>query len=128
MDRADLITHKNRGVHLTDIDEVSRQIGSLSARVDEAMRQNTAIFVKMDNAHEAIIEQRGAIKLLGSQFLEHKLHGGTKFSQLDAIIKDVDAIKNRGKGLAVGLGLVGGGGGVAGFFAAIKAFAIGSGG
>lgn len=116
------------GATMTNIDEVSRQIGSLTARVDEALKQNAAIFVKMDNANESLIEQRGAIKLLGSQFLDHKLHDATKFAQLDDIVKDVDAIKNRGKGLAVGLGLVGGGGGLAGFFAAIKAFAIGSGG
>lgn len=107
---------------MSNIDEVSRQIGSLTARVDEALRQNAAIFVKMDNANESLIEQRGAIKLLGSQLFDHKTQDAAKHAQLDLTVKDIDTIKDRGKGLLIGMGLVGGGGGLAGFLAALKAF------
>ncbi len=112
---------------MADIDEVSRQLGSLTARVDETMRQNSAIFMKMDNANESLIEQRGAIKLLGTQFVDHKAHVAVKHAQLDIVIKDVDAIKDRGKGLLLGLGIVGGGGGMAGALTAVKVWLAGGG-
>jgi len=112
---------------VADIDEVSRQLGSLAARVDEAMRQNTAIFMKMDNTNQELIEQRGAIKLLSSQFVDHKAHNATELAKLHAVVKDVDAIKDRGKGLLLGLGIVGGGGGMAGALTAVKVWLAGGG-
>lgn len=112
---------------MTSIDQVSQQLGSLSARVDEALRQNTAIFMKMDKANEELIEQRGAIKLLGAQFVDHKLIDVAEHTKFNIATKELDAFKNRGKGIAIGFGLLGGGGGIAGIITALKVFMAGGG-
>lgn len=107
---------------MADLDEVSSQIGELVAISRSTQNQVTTLFAKFDRMNEEVIEQRGAIKILGSQFVEHKSESAKVHSTVSGLKTEVEAAKNKGKGLAIGLGLVGGGGGIAGFTAAAKAF------
>lgn len=107
---------------MADLDEVSKQIGSLMAIAEENGRKSTALFTKLDRVNEEVIEQRGAIKLLGQQLVEHKQADALVHGIVTAHEKQIEEVKNKGKGLLIGLSVVGGGGGLAGAMAAIKSF------
>jgi len=105
---------------MADLDEVSSQIGELIAMTRSTQNQVGTLFGKYDSMKEEQLEQRGAIKLLGAQSSENK-HGLVNAQmKVAAIEKTVDEAKNKGKGFAIALGLLGGGGGMAGFAAAFK--------
>ena len=108
------------GYQMADLDEVSSQIGELIAMTRSTQNQVGTLFGKYDSMKEEQLEQRGAIKLLGAQSSENK-HGLVNAQmKVAAIEKTVDEAKNKGKGFAIALGLLGGGGGMAGFAAAFK--------
>jgi len=112
---------------MADLDEVSKQIGQLISLAESTRNQVGTLFSKFDKLNEETIEQRGAIKILGSQFAAHAMECA-EHRRANADLKaEFEATKNKGKGLAIGLTLVGGGGGMAGFMAALKSF-LGSGG
>lgn len=103
------------------LDEVSSQIGELTAIAKENQRQCSALFKKLDEVNREQIEQAGALRFLGQQFTEHKAEDKTAHAVAVATAAEVEAVKNKGKGFSVGLALVGGGGGIAGFLAALQA-------
>lgn len=112
---------------MSDIDEISRMIGEMSANQREHMRQQTALFDKFDRMNEEQIEHRGALKLLGSQVAEVKMATAASDLKIKNLAEEHAEVKNKGKGLVIGLGLLGGGGGLAGFLTAAKSFITGSG-
>jgi len=112
---------------MSDLDEVSRQIGSLTAIAQENGRKFDALFGKMDRLNEEVTEQRGAIKLLGAnvveqkeQLVKHATEDKAVHDAVTALVSKVEAAENKGKGLAVGLTLVGGGGGIAGIISFVQ--------
>ena len=107
---------------MADLDEISSQIGELVAMSRSTQNQVTTLFTKFDKVNEEVIEQRGAIKLLGQQFLEHRTDDDRVHKIVSEIRRDFEETKNKGKGLIVGLGLLGGGGGLAGLSAFLKQF------
>lgn len=107
---------------MSGMDEVSKQLGQLIALTTSTQNQVATLFGKFDKLNEEVIEQRGALKLLGSQAAEHKAEDLKVHKAVSEMSKDFEAIKNKGKGLSIGLAVVGGGGGLAGLGAAIKAF------
>ena len=112
---------------MADLDQISTQIGQLISLTSTTQNQVRTLFEKHDKMNEELIEQRGAIKILGQQFGDHKSDDARIHDVVTDIKDDFEATKNKGKGLAVGLALVGGGGGIAGFVAAAKAFFGGAG-
>ena len=111
---------------MAGMDEVSKQLGELISLSRSTQNQVATLFSKYDKLNEEVIEQRGAIKLLGSQVTEHKADDQKVHKAVAEMAKEFEATKNKGKGLAVGLALVGGGGGAAGLAAALKSFFGGS--
>ena len=108
-----------------NLEKISGQIGELISMSRSTQSQVTTLFEKFDKVKEETIEQRGAIKMLGQQFTEHRAENSAAHKTLAQLKSEMDATKNKGKGLIVGLGLLGGGGGMAGLAAAFKNFLSG---
>lgn len=104
------------------MDEVSKQLGELIALSRSTQNQVTTLFGKYDKLNEEVIEQRGAIKLLGSQAAEHKAEDLKVHKTVGEMGKEFEALKNKGEGLAMGWKLLGGVGGLAGIAAALKTY------
>lgn len=109
---------------MADIDHVSQQLGSLTAIAVETNRKVDALFVKHDKLNEEVIEQRGAIKILGAAMTDHKAVDQVAHTKYDKNVSEVEALKNRGKGFVVGMSIAGGGGGAAIVVAALKMLGI----
>lgn len=109
---------------MSGLDEVSKQLGELIALSRSTQNQVSTLFGKYDKLNEEVIEQRGAIKLLGTQVAEHKAEDAKVHKTVSDMGKDFEAAKNKGAGLAIGWKLLGGLGGVAGVAAAIKTYFV----
>ena len=104
---------------MSELDEVSRQIGRLTALVETNNSQTAALFRKFDENNRELIEHAGVIKHLGEAFVAHRAEDQLMHKMVSEIKADIDAAKNKGKGLTVGLALFGGGGGAAGIISAL---------
>lgn len=106
---------------MAGLDEVSQQIGRLTALVETTNGQVGALFRKFDDNNRELIEHAGVIKHLGKAFAKHGVEDAKAHVLIAEVKSDLEAIKNKGKGFSVGLTLVGGGGGLAGIWAALQA-------
>lgn len=113
------------------LDEVSREIGRLTASVEALNSQAGALFRKLDENNRELIEHAGVIKHLGKSFDEHRQDVNASFAAVkaEALVThhmaagtkaEIEEVKNKGKGLKIGL-TIAGGGGIAGFIAALQA-------
>jgi predicted RecB family endonuclease len=105
---------------VAELDDIYRQLGTLTAVCTESQRQMVAVFAKQDKLNEEVIEHRGQLKLLASQTSENKHKVANVDQKVDANARQVDEVRNKGKGLIIGMSIIGGGGGLAGFFAGLK--------
>lgn len=108
------------------LDEVSSEIGRLRAAVEMQNAQVGALFRKYDEQQAEVIEHRGVIRHLGETFLKHATDDSAAHAKIGACEKRIDAYENQGKGAKWAFGFFGVSG-VAGIYAAVKAF-IGAGG
>jgi chromosome segregation ATPase len=99
---------------VTELDEISKSIGVLTAQHAESQRQRDAIFKKLDAIENNVQEARGAQNLVLHKLDQHEL----RLQKVEAIAKDYEGLKNQGKGVLVMVGLLGGtvGAGVAALF------------
>lgn len=89
------------------IDEISSMLGRLCADNEEANRQRTAMWTKLDEMSIELTELCGTLKTLNGSHIA--LHG-VVHNEHGPVISDVKALKQRGIGMLAGVGLFGAGG------------------
>ena len=95
---------------MAEIDQLSEIIGKLNAEVAENQRQNTALFRKLDAIEEKITKMAGAVEMVASKQME--LEADVK-ENINPVVADYKAMKNRGIGVIAFIGLASGGVGAA---------------
>ncbi len=92
-----------------ELNDISRVVGGIESDVRGLVKQFSDFLDKQDKFSEMVIEQRGAIKLLGTQFSEHISDDKAVKEVVIAMKEEFAAVKNQGKGALFGMGLAGGG-------------------
>ena len=106
---------------MADLDEISQAIGQIQSTLQDQGRAHAAMFNKLDKVTEEQYEQRGAIKLLSTQHLEMKKEHANMAAMIAPVVHEIEAAKNKGKGVMLGLTLSGVGG-MAGLVSAFQTF------
>lgn len=91
---------------MPEIDQLSEIIGTLRAEVKENQRQHSASFKKLDSIEEKITKLAGAVELVITRMdnMEKKIA-----TEIDPVITDYRAMKNKGLGVIAFIGFLGSG-------------------
>jgi biopolymer transport protein ExbB/TolQ len=89
---------------MPELDQLSEIIGTLRAEVKENRRQHDASFKKLDIIDEKITKLTGAVEMLAA---EHARLKKRVDHDIDPVISDYNALKNKGLGVIAFVGLMG---------------------